>query len=66
MACLGEEEDAGFYTLRRTVAPDPQGAACPVGDQVITVFNCHLKSKLGEFIKPQGAPFAARDRADGL
>jgi len=29
-----------------------------VGDQVITVFNCHLKSKLGEFVTPEGADFA--------
>lgn len=27
-------------------------ARVPVGDQVITVFNCHLKSKLGEYSRP--------------
>ena len=26
--------------------------------RVVTVFNCHLKSKLGEFVKPEGAAFA--------
>ncbi len=30
----------------------------PIGDAVVTVFNCHLKSKLGEYIKPKGADFA--------
>ncbi|MBV1925882.1 MAG: alpha-1,4 polygalactosaminidase, partial [Rhodobacteraceae bacterium] len=33
-------------------------ARVPVGDKVISVFNCHLKSKLGEFIRPKGADFA--------
>ncbi|KIC16517.1 endonuclease/exonuclease/phosphatase family protein [Leisingera sp. ANG-DT] len=56
MACLGEEEDAGFYTLRRLSRPILK-VRVPVGDQVISVFNCHLKSKLGEYIKPQGAPY---------
>ncbi len=31
----------------------------PIGDQIVTVFNCHLKSKLGEFITPEGANHAA-------
>ncbi|MEL7092649.1 MAG: endonuclease/exonuclease/phosphatase family protein [Pseudomonadota bacterium] len=30
----------------------------PVGDHVVTVFTCHLKSKLGEFLRPEGAAFA--------
>ena len=30
----------------------------PVAGSVITVFNCHLKSKLGEFVRPEGADFA--------
>ncbi len=30
----------------------------PVGGHVVTVFNCHLKSKLGEFNRPDGAAFA--------
>ena len=29
----------------------------PVGDTVVTVFNCHLKSKLGELPRPAGAAF---------
>ena len=32
-------------------------ARIPVGNAVITVFNCHLKSKLGELDRPKGAPF---------
>ncbi|APG48272.1 endonuclease/exonuclease/phosphatase family protein [Phaeobacter porticola] len=57
MACLGGDDDAGYYTLRRLSRPIMK-ARIPVGDQLITVFNCHLKSKLGEFITPQGAPYA--------
>ncbi|WP_323775908.1 endonuclease/exonuclease/phosphatase family protein [Leisingera sp.] len=57
MACLGEEEEAGFYTLRRLSRPILK-VRVPVGGQVITVFNCHLKSKLGEYITPQGADYA--------
>jgi len=33
-------------------------ARIPVGNQIITVFNCHLKSKLGEFHRPDGADYA--------
>lgn len=50
-------EDGGHYTLSRLSRPI-QKARIPVGKQVITVFNCHLKSKLGEFITPEGAEFA--------
>ncbi|UWQ28156.1 endonuclease/exonuclease/phosphatase family protein [Leisingera sp. M523] len=57
MACLGEDDDAGFYTLRRLSRPILK-VRVPVGDLVITVFNCHLKSKLGEYITPQGADYA--------
>ncbi|AHC99673.1 endonuclease/exonuclease/phosphatase family protein [Leisingera methylohalidivorans] len=57
MACLGEEEEAGFYTLRRLSRPILK-VRVPVGGQVITVFNCHLKSKLGEYVTPQGADYA--------
>ncbi len=49
--------DAGYFTLTRLSRPILK-ARIPVGDQVITVFNCHLKSKLGEFIRPKGADFA--------
>ncbi len=41
-------DDSGSFTLRRTSRPILK-ARIPVGDQIITVFNCHLKSKLGEF-----------------
>ena len=49
-------EDGGTYTLRRLSRPILK-ARIPIGDTVITVFNCHLKSKLGEFERPAGAPF---------
>lgn len=29
-------------------------ARIPVGDKIITVFNCHLKSKLGEHVESEG------------
>lgn len=56
-ALRGSEDEAGHYTLSRLSRPILK-ARIPVGDQVITVFNCHLKSKLGEFIRPEGADFA--------
>jgi len=46
--------DAGNYVLPRLSRPILK-ARIPVSDQVVTVFNCHLKSKLGEFIRPHGA-----------
>lgn len=49
--------DAGSFTLTRLSRPIIK-ARIPVGDQVVTIFNCHLKSKLGEFIRPEGAAFA--------
>ncbi|MDQ7070147.1 MAG: endonuclease/exonuclease/phosphatase family protein [Rhodobacterales bacterium] len=49
--------DAGYYTVTRLSRPIMK-ARIPVGDTVVTVFNCHLKSKLGEFITPEGADFA--------
>jgi len=50
-------DDGGYYTVSRLSRPI-QKARIAVGDQVITVFNCHLKSKLGEFVTPEGADFA--------
>jgi len=50
-------DDAGSYTISRLSRPILK-VRVPVGDTIITIFNCHLKSKLGEFIAPQGAPFA--------
>ncbi|WP_146348083.1 endonuclease/exonuclease/phosphatase family protein [Phaeobacter marinintestinus] len=57
MSALGGEAGAGQYTLRRLSRPI-QMARIPVGNMVISVFNCHLKSKLGEYIRPDGAAFA--------
>lgn len=57
MSSLGGDGDAGHYTLSRLSRPILM-ARVPVGDHVISVFNCHLKSKLGEFIRPEGAEFA--------
>ncbi|SHG50772.1 endonuclease/exonuclease/phosphatase family protein [Cognatishimia maritima] len=53
---LGGNEAGGITisTLSRPILK----VRIPVGDQVITLFNCHLKSKLGEFITPEGADFA--------
>ncbi|MEQ9259663.1 MAG: endonuclease/exonuclease/phosphatase family protein [Roseovarius sp.] len=50
-------QEAGGFTLRRLSRPILK-ARVPVGGKVITVFNCHLKSKLGEYITPEGAPYA--------
>lgn len=50
-------EDAGHYTITRLSRPI-QKVRVPVGKHLVTVFNCHLKSKLGEFLKPGGADFA--------
>ncbi|SFL40665.1 endonuclease/exonuclease/phosphatase family protein [Shimia aestuarii] len=50
-------EDAGFYRMTRLSRPI-QKARIPVGNTTITVFNCHLKSKLGEYLKPAGADYA--------
>ncbi|MBY6154160.1 endonuclease/exonuclease/phosphatase family protein [Vannielia litorea] len=49
-------EGAGSFTLKRTSRPILK-VKVPVGEHVVTVFNCHLKSKLGEFITPSGAEF---------
>ena len=51
-----DASDAGHYVLRRVSRPILK-ARIPVGRHVITVFNCHLKSKLGEYDVPDGAPF---------
>lgn len=50
--------DAGAITITQISRPILK-VRVPVGDQVVTVFNCHLKSKLGEFIKPAGADYPA-------
>ena len=56
-ALRGLEGEAGQYILNRLSRPVLK-ARIPIGDKVVTVFNCHLKSKLGEFIRPEGAEFA--------
>ena len=50
-------DKAGSFTLDRLSRPIIK-AKIQIGKQVVTVFNCHLKSKLGEYIKPEGARFA--------
>ncbi|MDA7428393.1 endonuclease/exonuclease/phosphatase family protein [Primorskyibacter aestuariivivens] len=52
-----EAAETGHFTLRRLSRPVLK-ARIRVGSQTITVFNCHLKSKLGEYIIPAGADFA--------
>ena len=49
--------DGGSYQIKRLSRPILK-VRIPIGDQVVTVFNCHLKSKLGELPKPEGAAFA--------
>ncbi|MEM6596086.1 MAG: endonuclease/exonuclease/phosphatase family protein [Pseudomonadota bacterium] len=49
--------EAGHFKLTRVSRPILK-ARIVVGGRVITVFNCHLKSKLGEFDRPEGAEFA--------
>ncbi|WP_375279858.1 endonuclease/exonuclease/phosphatase family protein [Pseudooctadecabacter sp.] len=48
------EDGAGFFRINRLSRPILK-ARIPVGGKIITVFNCHLKSKLGEHITPRGA-----------
>lgn len=49
-------EDAGHYRLSRVSRPILK-ARIPVDAHVVTVFNCHLKSKLGEYMKSAGAEY---------
>ncbi|MFK7874261.1 MAG: endonuclease/exonuclease/phosphatase family protein [Paracoccaceae bacterium] len=48
--------DAGHFTLSRLSRPILK-VRIPIDGHVITVFNCHLKSKLGEYVRPKGAKF---------
>jgi hypothetical protein len=50
-------DDSGSYSISRLSRPILK-VRIPVGKHIVTVFNCHLKSKLGEFIAPPGADFA--------
>ena len=49
--------DGGHYRISRLSRPILK-ARVPMGREVVTVFNCHLKSKLGEFVRPEGVAFA--------
>lgn len=57
---LEGETDAGEYVLRRLSRPILK-VRVKIGSQVVTVFNCHLKSKLGEHFKPEGAEYAPEE-----
>ncbi len=46
--------DAGHFALKRLSRPI-QKLRIAVGGRVVTVFNCHLKSRLGEYVRPHGA-----------
>ncbi len=46
-------DGGGSFRLTRLSRPILK-VRVPVGGHVITVFNCHLKSKLGEFVPPKG------------
>ena len=52
--------ESGSFILRRLSRPILK-VRVPVGGEVITLFNCHLKSKLGEYITPPGARFAPEE-----
>ncbi len=56
----GLEGEAGHFTLTRLSRPILK-VRVPMGDHVVTVFNCHLKSKLGEYDRPEGADFAPEE-----
>ncbi len=55
-----DADEAGFFRLRRLSRPILK-ARVPIKGQTITVFNCHLKSKLGEYITPDGADYAPEE-----
>ncbi len=57
LQALGGDGDAGHFTITRLSRPIIR-VRVPVGGHVISIFNGHLKSKLGEFIRPEGAEFA--------
>ncbi|NNE51107.1 MAG: alpha-1,4 polygalactosaminidase [Sulfitobacter sp.] len=51
------DEAGGHYTIHKLSRPILK-VRVPIGGHVTTVFNCHLKSKLGEYIRVEGAEFA--------
>ena len=48
--------DGGHYRVTKLSRPILK-VRVPIGGQVVSIFNCHLKSKLGELDRPEGAPF---------
>ncbi|MBM7066493.1 endonuclease/exonuclease/phosphatase family protein [Actibacterium sp. 188UL27-1] len=52
----GDPGAAGYYRVTRLSRPILK-VRIPLGDHVVTVFNCHLKSKLGEFPRDEDQPF---------
>lgn len=50
-------DEGGHFTIHKLSRPILK-VRVPVAGRIITVFNCHLKSKLGEYIRPEGAEFA--------
>ena len=54
------QEDGGYFRIQKLSRPILK-ARVPVAGHVVTVFNCHLKSKLGEFIRPEDGPAPEAD-----
>lgn len=52
--------DGGVYRLSRLSRPILK-AQVDMGGHVVTIFNCHLKSKLGEHLRPDGAEYAPEE-----
>ncbi len=48
--------EGGLFRLSRLSRPILM-ARVPIGDHVISVFNCHLKSKLGEYPRAEGMEY---------
>ena len=46
-------QDGGAYIIRQTSRPILK-VRVRIGGHVITILNCHLKSKLGEYPRPEG------------
>lgn len=49
--------EAGEFTLTRTSRPI-QRSVIKADDTTLTIYNIHFKSKLGEYLRPKGAPFS--------
>ncbi|MZR14803.1 alpha-1,4 polygalactosaminidase [Maritimibacter sp. DP07] len=57
---LDGDLEAGGFLLHRLSRPILK-VRIPVGGVTLTLFNCHLKSKLGEYIVPPGADYAPEE-----